>query len=103
MKSNRTWLVVLLLTFGFVSGAFASEAGIVIPQLKDVKFAGLGGMSGEALMYLGILICAVGAVFGVVQYIQTKALPVHDSMRNVSNIIWETCKTYLQTQGKFLA
>src|SRR5256885_5586086 len=68
-----------------------------------VKFAGLGGMSGAALMYLGLVICAIGAVFGLVQYKQTRALPVHDSMRNVSNIIWETCKTYLFTQGKFLA
>src|SRR5260370_5707042 len=54
-------------------------------------------------MYLGILICAIGAIFGLVQYKQTKALPVHQSMANVSNTIWETCKTYLFTQGKFLA
>src|SRR5437867_12451576 len=81
----------------------ASEADIKIPDLTKVKFDGLNGISGLALMYLGILICAVGAVFGLVQYKQTRALPVHDSMRNVSNIIWETCKTYLFTQGKFLA
>src|SRR5262249_15804933 len=51
----------------------------------------------------GLVICLVGAVFGLVQYQQTKALPVHDSMARVSNTIWETCKTYLLTQGKFLA
>src|SRR4029077_4856262 len=54
-------------------------------------------------MYAGLLICLVGAVFGLVQYKQTKALPVHKSMADVSNTIWETCKTYLFTQGKFLA
>ena len=68
-----------------------------------MKFDGLGGVSGVTLMYLGIVICAIGAVFGLVQYKQTKALPVHDSMAKVSNTIWETCKTYLFTQGKFLA
>jgi K(+)-stimulated pyrophosphate-energized sodium pump len=50
-----------------------------------------------------LVICLVGAAFGVVQYKQTKALPVHDSMSKVSNTIWETCKTYLFNQGKFLA
>src|SRR6266540_2317950 len=96
-----------LAAFAFLAGAaataFASEADIKIPDLTQVRFAGLGGISGERLMHLGIFICAVGAAFGLVQYKQTKALPVHDSMRNVSNTIWETCKTYLFTQGKFLA
>jgi K(+)-stimulated pyrophosphate-energized sodium pump len=82
---------------------FASEADIKIPDLNQVAFSGLGGMSGSMLMYLGIAICAIGAAFGLVQYMQTKALPVHDSMAKVSHTIWETCKTYLITQGKFLA
>jgi len=81
----------------------ASEADIKIPDLTHVRFNGLGGISGETLMYLGILICAIGAVFGIVQYTQTKALQVHSSMASVSHMIWETCKTYLFTQGKFLA
>ncbi|HND62061.1 MAG TPA: sodium-translocating pyrophosphatase [Opitutaceae bacterium] len=81
----------------------ASEADIKIPDLTHVHFDGLGGMSGVTLMYIGILICAIGAVFGLVQYTQTKALQVHSSMGNVSHMIWETCKTYLLTQGKFLA
>src|SRR4029079_18725107 len=82
---------------------FAGEADIIIPPLDTVKFDGLGGISGAALMYLGILLCAIGAILGVVQYLQTKALPVHESMARVSHTIWETCKTYLFTQGKFLA
>jgi K(+)-stimulated pyrophosphate-energized sodium pump len=85
------------------TGAFAGEADIKIPSLDTVKFAGLGGVSGSMLMYIGILLCGVGALFGLWQYKQTKALPVHQSMANVSNMIWETCKTYLFTQGKFLA
>ena len=102
MKSLRIWFVFLIL-LGLANVVSASEADIHIPDLTNVKFAGLGGMSGSTLMYLGILICAVGAAFGLLQYVQTKALPVHQSMASVSNMIWETCKTYLFTQGKFLA
>jgi len=101
-KSIRFWLATALFAFGLVSGASASEADIHIPLLDTVKFAGLGGMSGASLMYIGIVICFVGAAFGWVQYVQTRSLPVHSSMAAVSNTIWETCKTYLTTQGKFL-
>ncbi len=101
LKTRRkTAFLALLLC---PSLAFAGEADIKIPDLTQVKFDGLGGVSGTTLMYLGILLCAVGAAFGLVQYMQTKALQVHSSMANVSNMIWETCKTYLFTQGKFLA
>src|SRR5688572_22921222 len=97
MKSVRYWFVSFIAVMGLASGALASEADIVIPPLDTVRFDGLGGISGAALMYLGILICAIGAAFGIVQYRQTKALPVHESMGKVSNTIWETCKTYLFT------
>jgi K(+)-stimulated pyrophosphate-energized sodium pump len=105
MQKNKTWLRLVLLTafFGFASAAFAGEADIVIPDLNGVTFSGLGGIHGTTLMYGGLLICLIGAVFGLLQYTQTKALPVHESMARVSNTIWETCKTYLFTQGKFLA
>src|SRR3989442_3938266 len=95
-------LVLMALSCG-ATMAVAGEGDITIPDLTMVKFDGLGGMSGAALMYLGLVICGIGAAFGLVQYRQTKALPVHESMANVSNTIWETCKTYLFTQGKFLA
>ncbi len=85
------------------AGALAGEADIKIPDLTAVKFDGLGGISGLTLMYLGIVMCFIGAIFGLIQYKQTKALPVHECMSNVSNTIWETCKTYLFQQGKFLA
>src|SRR5437667_5575394 len=105
MKLNKLkfwgWLILALV--GASTGVYASEADIHIPPLDTVHFDGLGGISGKALMMLGIGICVVGAIFGLVQYKQTKALEVHDSMARVSNTIWETCKTYLFTQGKFLA
>src|SRR5438874_9451159 len=105
MRNTKYWLWILLglLTFSSAVGVSASEADIKIPPLDTVSFSGLGGMKGTTLMYLGIVICAIGAIFGLVQYKQTKALPVHKSMADVSNTIWETCKTYLFTQGKFLA
>jgi K(+)-stimulated pyrophosphate-energized sodium pump len=105
MRNNkyRVWLFLLVIALMGVTGAYASEADIKIPPLDAVKFAGLGGMSGATLMYIGLAICLLGAGFGLVQYQQTRALPVHDSMAKVSNTIWETCKTYLFTQGKFLA
>src|SRR5688572_27260434 len=103
IKSLRCWVVIIVALVGLASGAFASEADIKIPDLSQVKFDGLGGISGAALMNIGIVICFIGAAFGLVQYVQTKNLPVHSSMASVSNTIWETCKTYLFTQGKFLA
>jgi K(+)-stimulated pyrophosphate-energized sodium pump len=96
-------MLVLTCLFGVASSAFASEADIHIPDLTAVKFAGLGGVTGHTLMMLGIVVCAIGALFGIVQYLQTKGLPVHDSMAKVSESIYGTCKTYLLTQGKLLA
>src|SRR5512137_1519963 len=101
-KLNSILLTMTIMAAG-ATGALASEADIKIPDLGTVKFDGVFGVSGSMLMYLGILMCAIGAAFGLVQYMQTKALPVHESMAKVSNMIWETCKTYLFTQGKFLA
>ncbi|MBI2512357.1 MAG: sodium-translocating pyrophosphatase [Opitutae bacterium] len=105
MLNTHLWrrAALALTALAAAAPSFASEADIKIPDLTQVHFDGLGGMSGLTLMYLGIALCAIGAAFGLVQYSQTKALPVHASMGSVSNTIWETCKTYLFTQGKFLA
>ena len=84
------------------ANAFAGDADINLPSLQDVSFY-QGMVSSHGVLYLGLIICAVGAAFGLMQYKQTRALPVHKSMGDVSNIIWETCKTYLFQQGKFLA
>jgi K(+)-stimulated pyrophosphate-energized sodium pump len=97
-----SWPLAMFCLLGFATNALASDVNINIPDLTQTKFDGLGGVSGVTLMYLGIAMCIIGAAFGLVQYRRTKALPVHASMGSVSNIIWETCKTYLFQQGKFL-
>jgi K(+)-stimulated pyrophosphate-energized sodium pump len=79
--------------------ASASEADLVLPDLSSVSFFGLPGTT---LLLLGLGVCALGMVFGLVMYVQLKNLPVHRSMREISELIYETCKTYLVTQGKFI-
>ncbi len=81
----------------------ASDADLKIPPLNVVTFDSLNGVSGYALMYFGILVCGLGALFGLYQYKQTRKLPVHRLMAAVSQTIWGTCKTYLFQQGKFIA
>jgi len=108
MKSIRSqwWLgaSVVLAVFGFGAGAaLASEADLKLPELSQVTFRALGGISGTHLMMIGIGVCFLGLAFGLLQYFKTEQLPVHKSMRDVSSIIWETCKSYLAQQGKFLA
>ncbi len=103
MTKNNSWIravYFVVVTLLSASPLLAGEADIKIPSLDAVRF---GALSGMAILYAGLLICLLGIAFGVRQYKQTKALPVHPRMSDVSNIIWETCKTYLFTQGKFLA
>ncbi len=75
------------------------EASLQLPDLSSVSFL---GMTGHNLLLIGLLFCAFGLLFGLAIYIQLKNLPVHRSMREISELIYETCKTYLVTQGKFL-
>jgi K(+)-stimulated pyrophosphate-energized sodium pump len=75
------------------------EAGLVLPDLSQVSFQGIDG---HTLLLGGIFVCLLGLVFGLVIYTQLKNLPVHPSMLEISELIYETCKTYLITQGKFL-
>jgi K(+)-stimulated pyrophosphate-energized sodium pump len=81
------------------SSALASESDLVLPDLSSVKFL---GMPGTTLLTVGLFISLIGLVFGLVIYKQLKNLPVHKSMRDVSELIYATCKTYLSTQGKFI-
>ena len=90
------------LAASFLPSLRASESDIHIPDLKAVSFFD-GGLSGHAVLMIGLAVCALGVIYGWMQYLQTKSLPVHASMGAVSQIIWETCKTYLFQQGKFLA
>ncbi len=95
---------MLLVTFLASLSAFAGEADINLPDLGKVSFNLFGSqVGGYTLMYFGIVVCALGTLYGWVQYQQTKALQVHPSMHEVSDIIWHTCKTYLFQQGKFLS
>jgi K(+)-stimulated pyrophosphate-energized sodium pump len=75
------------------------EANLVLPDLSTVNFL---GMNGHALLMIGLLFCVGGLLFGLAIYVQLKNLPVHRSMRDISELIYETCKTYLVTQGKFI-
>ena len=75
------------------------EANLKLPDLSQVNFL---GMDGHKLLLFGILFCGFGLVFGLVIYTRLKNLPVHRAMREISELIYETCKTYLITQGKFL-
>ncbi|MGH9710704.1 MAG: sodium-translocating pyrophosphatase, partial [Candidatus Acidiferrales bacterium] len=75
------------------------EANLKVPDLSQVNFM---GVNGHALLVWGILFCIFGLMFGMAIYVRLKNLPVHRSMREMSELIYETCKTYLITQGKFL-
>lgn len=81
----------------------AGDADIIIPNLHRIEFRTFSGdIQGVHLLYLGLIVCVIGAVFGFLQYRQLLKVPVHETMSNVSSIIWETCKTYLQQQSRFL-
>ena len=92
----------------FVVNAFLSlaqaasaggEANLILPDLSSVTML---GMDGRTLLMLGLIVCAAGLGFGLWAYRGLRDLPVHASMLEVSELIYETCKTYLGTQGKFL-
>jgi len=76
------------------------EASLKLPDLSDVTF--LGGIDGHKLLMIGLLFCAFGLLFGLVIFTKLKNLPVHRAMLEISELIYETCKTYLVTQGKFI-
>ncbi|MFN2456283.1 MAG: sodium-translocating pyrophosphatase [Pyrinomonadaceae bacterium] len=75
------------------------EANLVLPDLSQVAFLGING---RTLLLIGLVFCALGMVFGMAIFTQLKNLPVHRTMREISELIYETCKTYLITQGKFI-
>ncbi|HTH42720.1 MAG TPA: sodium-translocating pyrophosphatase [Terracidiphilus sp.] len=92
--------VLLLPAFAFGQGeSVRGEANLNLPDLSTVTHFGL---SGPALLMIGLIFCACGLLFGMTIFMQLKNLPVHHSMREMSELIYETCKTYLVTQGKFI-
>jgi len=75
------------------------EANLTLPDLNSVSFLGI---SGHSLLMIGLVVCLLGLAFGFVNFTQLKNLPVHASMREMSELIYQTCKAYLIQQGKFL-
>ena len=79
----------------------ASEADLTLPEFRDITFF-YGAVTGQALLLWGSIIVILGLLFGLFQALRIKKFPVHRAMKNVANTIYETCKTYLLQQGKFL-
>ena len=103
----KTSAVVALLTvgaataFGQPAGEVGGEASLKLPKLDIVSFLPWN-IDGHKLLLIGILFCLFGLGFGMAIYMRLKNLPVHRSMREISELIYETCKTYLVTQGQFI-
>ncbi len=100
--------VAVLLTVGATAAlaqpageSAGGEASLKLPDLSQVTFLN-GAIDGHKLLLIGILFCLFGLGFGMAIYMRLKNLPVHRSMREISELIYETCKTYLVTQGKFI-
>ena len=105
MRTKKSWYraVVSTAAFTVVSNVMAGEADIQIPDLRLVNFNVAGSpVQGLTLLYWGLIVCLFGVAFALFQYLQVRKLPVHRLMSQVSHTIWETCKTYLLQQGKFL-
>jgi K(+)-stimulated pyrophosphate-energized sodium pump len=83
----------------FAAGREGGEAALKLPDLSQVTFLGIDG---HTLLSIGLVFCFFGLLFGLVIFVQLKNLPVHRSMKEISELIYETCKTYLTTQGKFI-
>jgi K(+)-stimulated pyrophosphate-energized sodium pump len=104
---KKTLAMAALLTVGAAaaaaqaSGEPGGEASLKLPDLSSVSFLN-GAIDGHHLLLIGILFCLFGLLFGMVIYMRLKNLPVHRAMREISELIYETCKTYLITQGKFI-
>ncbi len=107
IRVRRRLFTILFAVIGFVVGTPAvmaqrsegGEAALKLPDLSGVNFLGIDG---HRLLLVGLLFCFFGLLFGLAIYIQLKNLPVHRAMREISELIYETCKTYLITQGKFI-
>lgn len=96
------WMIVsAIIMFVFTeTNALASEASLVLPDLNQgPKFLGVTGFD---VLIWGLLVCVLGGIFGLVMFSRLKKYPVHQAMRDISELIWATCKAYLIKQGKFL-
>ena len=96
--SHCIWALPLMLSLP----AFASEADLKMPDLGIAMNVWGSPMSGTSILYAGVAICLLGILFGLLEFNKIRTLPVHKKMADISNLIYETCKTYLLQQGKFL-
>ena len=106
--SKMVWAFLLSL-FVMTGTAFAGEADLVVPNIaqdpKSYQLLIIGiaqDPKSYQLLIIGIVISVLGLIFGLIEYLKVKSIPVHKSMADIGNLIFETCKTYLIQQGKFL-
>src|SRR5260221_2568733 len=105
-KFRRLLSLAVFMLLGLPALVFAEaperrggEANLILPDLSTATFQGING---RTLLMIGLLVCVMGLAFGMVIFYRLKNMPVHRSMLEVSELIYETCKTYLITQGKFI-
>jgi len=101
-KISALLVSLLFVTAGYALAQPAEEGGEAALKLPDLSSVSFLGIDGHRLLMIGLLFCLFGLGFGMAIFVRLKNLPVHRSMREISELIYETCKTYLITQGKFL-
>src|SRR5450759_103268 len=102
MAIMGTLAVLLLAGCGTAPSSGGNQGGEANLKLPDLGSATFGGMNGRVLLMIGLAICIGGLVVGMLSFGSLRKLPVHSSMREISELIYETCKAYLVQQGKFL-
>lgn len=101
-KIGNAAAAVLLVMLALMQGAYASEIDLKVPSL-DVGYNIWGyAITGSQILMSGIGICVLGMVFGFYEFVRIKKMPAHESMLKISNLIYETCKTYMKQQAKLL-
>jgi len=100
-RSGWKIFILMLMALAFSGVARAGETDLKIPDLRTAHF--LGGVDGHRLLLGGLFVCFAGVLFGLWKYMAIRKLPVHQSMAEISDLIYQTCKTYLISQGKFLS
>ena len=101
-KIGNAAAAVLLVMLALMQGAYASEIDLMVPSL-DVGYNIWGyAITGSQILMYGIGICVLGMVFGFYEFVRIKKMPAHESMLKISNLIYETCKTYMKQQAKLL-
>ena len=96
MKKILLFITLLLMSLNISIPSFASEADLIVPNIKDTS------LDSYNLLLIGLIVSVIGVIFGFIEFLRIKKIDVHEAMANIGNTIFETCKTYLIQQGKFL-